>query len=553
MHEVSIMIIMKRILFLLFVVLVVAGCTQDKTVDLIIHNAKVYTVNDDFEMASAFAVRDGKFVAVGADDKILQKYKSDNIINMEEAPIYPGFIDAHAHFYRYGLGLKNANLVGTSSFDEIIELLKKHRKEFPTDPWILGGGWDQNDWEIKEFPTKEKLDEAFPDVPVLITRVDGHAALANSTAMSQSEVFFKTKEVNGGKIYFDKNGDPTGLLVDNAIDLIARYIPEQTRADRIYALLKAQENCFAVGLTTIVDAGLDVETINLIDSLNQSDDLKMRLYVMVTPTQESIDYFKERGKIKTDQLNVRSFKVYGDGALGSRGANLIADYSDDPGNSGFLLQTPEYYDALANTFSEMGFQMNTHAIGDSTNKTILDIYAKYLPPGNDLRWKIEHAQIVSLEDLPKFGQHNIIPSVQPTHATSDMYWAADRLGSPRVKTAYTFKDLLDQNGHIALGSDFPVEDINPLYGFHSAVARQDNENWPEGGWQSENSLSRQEALRGMTIWAAYSNFEDHEKGSIEVGKFADFVSTEKDIMTVSESELRGVKVNSTYVGGKRVH
>jgi len=544
---------MKNLALIFLLVIIITGCTNNNQADLIVHNAKVYTVNDSFSMATAFAIKDGKFIAVGSSESILANYESEDIRDMKGAALYPGFIDGHAHFYRYGLGLKNADLVGTNSFEEILETLQNHRKEFPNDKWVLGHGWDQNDWENKQFPTKDKLDEIFPDVPVLITRIDGHAALANSAAMNQSELFFKSKEVNGGKIYFDKNGAPTGLLIDNAIDLIRRYVPIETQADRIDALLKAQANCFAVGLTTIVDAGLEVNTINLIDSLNMTGDLKMRLYVMVRPTQESLDYFKARGKIKTDFLNVRSFKVYGDGALGSRGANLIADYSDDQGNSGFLLQRPDFYNELAKTLFAMNFQMNTHAIGDSTNKTILDVYAKYLPEGNDLRWRIEHSQIVSLEDINKFSKYNIIPSVQPTHATSDMYWAKDRLGDPRIKTAYTFKDLLDQNGFIALGSDFPVEHINPMYGFHSAVARQDNNNWPEGGWQPENKLSREEALKGMTIWAAYANFEEHEKGSIEVGKLADFVTTEKDLMTIPEAELRDLKVTSTFVAGKKVY
>ena len=544
---------MKNLFLTILFIAFITGCGNSNQADFIVHNAKIYTVNDEFSMASAVAIKDGKFIAVGSSESILAAYESEDIRDMKGAPLYPGFIDAHAHFYRYGLGLKNADLVGTTSFEEILAVLQKHKDDNPNEKWILGHGWDQNDWQQQDFPTKDKLDEMFPDVPVLITRVDGHAALANSAAMNQSELFFKSKAVNGGKIYFDENGDPTGLLVDNAIDLISRYIPRETQADRIDALMKAQANCFAVGLTTIVDAGLGVNTINLIDSLNQAGDLKMRLYVMVTPTSESLDYFKTRGKIKTDFLNVRSFKVYGDGALGSRGANLIADYSDDPGNSGFLLERPDVYNELAKTLFEMGFQMNTHAIGDSTNKTILNIYAKYLPEGNELRWKIEHSQIVSLEDVDKFGKYNIVPSVQPTHATSDMYWAKDRLGEPRVKTAYTFKDLLDQNGYIALGSDFPVENINPMYGFHSAVARQDNNNWPVGGWQAENKLSREEALRGMTIWAAYSNFEEHEKGSIEVGKLADFVTTEKDIMTIPESELRNLKVTSTFVSGKKVY
>ena len=387
---------MKNLALIFLLVIIITGCTNNNQADLIVHNAKVYTVNDSFSMATAFAIKDGKFIAVGSSESILANYESEDIRDMKGAALYPGFIDGHAHFYRYGLGLKNADLVGTNSFEEILETLQNHRKEFPNDKWVLGHGWDQNDWENKQFPTKDKLDEIFPDVPVLITRIDGHAALANSAAMNQSELFFKSKEVNGGKIYFDKNGAPTGLLIDNAIDLIRRYVPIETQADRIDALLKAQANCFAVGLTTIVDAGLEVNTINLIDSLNMTGDLKMRLYVMVRPTQESLDYFKARGKIKTDFLIVRSFKVYGDGALGSRGANLIADYSDDQGNSGFLLQRPDFYNELAKTLFAMNFQMNTHAIGDSTNKTILDVYAKYLPEGNDLRWRIEHSQIVVL-------------------------------------------------------------------------------------------------------------------------------------------------------------
>ncbi|WP_339695637.1 amidohydrolase [uncultured Roseivirga sp.] len=544
---------MKKLLILTAILTLVWSCGGKQQADLIVHNATVYTVNDEFSVSTAFAIKDGKFVGVGTDEEVLANFESDQIMNLDGAPVYPGLIDAHAHFYRYGLGLKNADLVGTKSFDEILEILQAHREKYPDDEWIVGRGWDQNDWENKEFPSKEKLDKLFPDVPVFLSRVDGHAALANSSAMSQSEIFGNTKEVTGGKIYFDKNGEPTGLLVDNAMDLIGKYIPQQTRADQIEALIMAQENCFKVGLTSIVDAGLEVDTIELIDSLNKAGKLKMRLYTMVAPSEESIEYFKKRGKIKTDYLNVRSFKVYGDGALGSRGANLLSDYSDDPGNSGFLLETEANYDELAKTIYDMGFQMNTHCIGDRTDRVILDIYAKYLPEGNDLRWKIEHAQVVSNEDVPKFGKYNVVPSVQPTHATSDMYWAAERLGEERVKTAYAFKDLLDQNGYIALGSDFPVEDINPLYGYHAAVARQDSENWPEGGWQPENKLSREEALKGMTIWAAYSNFEENEKGSIEVGKFADFIITEKDMMKAPESELRNLKVKATYLNGKKVY
>ena len=544
---------LKKTTLALLSLAVLWSCGGKTEADLIVHNALIYTVDDGFSMASAFAVKDGKFVGVGSDEEIMEKFSSTEMINMEGGPVYPGLHDAHAHFYRYGLGLKNANLVGTKSFEEILDILQQHRENYPDDEWLLGAGWDQNDWEDDSFPTKEKLDELFPDVPVLITRIDAHAALANSAAMGQSEEFARTKEVNGGKIYFDETGEPTGLLVDNAIRLITQYIPEQTEADRINALIRAQENCFAVGLTSIVDAGLDVNTIELIDSLNRADLLKMRLYVMVATSDDNLAYFQKRGKIKTDHLNVRSFKVYGDGALGSRGASLMKPYADDPDNMGFLLQTPQFYDSLAGVIYDLGFQMNTHAIGDSANRTMLDIYGKYIGEDNDLRWKIEHAQVVSEEDIDKFGKFKVVPSVQPTHATSDMYWAGDRLGWYRIRTAYTFQDLLKQNGYVALGSDFPVEDINPMYGFHAAVARQDAENWPEGGWQPENKLSREEALRGMTIWAAYSNFEENEKGSIEVGKMADFVFTEKDMMTAPESELRNLKVTATYLAGERVY
>ncbi len=329
--------------------------------------------------------------------------------------------------------------------------------------------------------------------------------------------------------------------------------PRASTHESVRALLMAQENCFRVGLTTVVDAGLDRSTIELMDSLHKAGSFKMRIYAMINPTQENKDYYFKNGHYITDQLTVRSFKIYGDGALGSRGASLLAPYHDDPDNSGFLLSEPETFESLANEMYANGFQMNTHCIGDSANRTLLDIYGRVLKGKNDLRWRIEHAQIVTRADIDKFAAYSIIPSVQPTHATSDMYWAEDRLGPDRIKTAYTFKDLLDQNGTIALGSDFPVEDINPMYGFHSAVARRDAKNWPEEGFQMENKLSREEALKGTTIWAAHANFEEDKKGSIEVGKLADFVIFQEDIMELAYEKLRDAKVKNTYVSGQRVY
>lgn len=528
------------------------GCESDKeVVDYILTNAKIYTVDSLFSTAEALAVKDGRFVEVGSAAAILEEYSSDSVVDLKGAAVYPGFIDAHSHFYRYGLGLTEADLTGTQSFEEVLERIKAHRERYPESPWIIGRGWDQNDWENKNFPTKEKLDELYPDTPVLLTRVDGHAALVNQKALQIASVDAGTS-ILGGKVVLE-NGKPTGVLVDNAIDLVSQHIPEPDNKQQVEALLQAQENTFAVGLTTVDDAGLEKTTIDLIDSLQQAGLLKMRVYAMLNPSERNKAYYFENGPYVTDQLSVTSFKVYGDGALGSRGASLLEPYHDDPANYGFLLRTPEEYAELAAEILAHDFQMNTHAIGDSANRTMLEIYGTLLPEENDRRWRIEHAQVVAPVDLTIFGKHNIIPSVQPTHATSDMYWAADRLGNERVKTAYTYQDLLDATGLLALGSDFPVEHINPLYGFHSAVARKDARNYPDGGFQPENKISREDALRGMTIWAAFSNFEEEKKGSIETGKLADFVVLEKDIMEAPEEELRDVKVLHTIVGGEKVY
>ena len=529
----------------------ISGCSRSKEkADLIVHNAHIYTVDAGFSIAQAFAVRDGRFVAVGSSSELMSKYEAPMIVDAEGKAIYPGFIDAHAHFYRYGLGLKVADLLGSESEEELVERVRLHHENNPDVAWILGRGWDQNLWESKEFPSREMLDSLFPDKPVLLTRIDGHAALANQKALDLGGITAKT-EMIGGKVIL-RDGMPTGVLIDNAIQMVSRRVPEPTDSESRAALDLAQANCFEVGLTTVADAGLDRSTIELIARMHREGSLHMRIYAMVNPTVENRKHYFEIGPFQDDLLTVRSFKIYGDGALGSRGAALLKPYHDHPGNYGFLLQKPEEFDALAMEIHENGFQMNTHCIGDSANRTLLDIYAKYLKGKNDLRWRIEHAQVVSVEDMSKFAAYSVIPSVQPTHATSDMYWAGNRLGPMRVKTAYAYKDLLDQNSMLALGSDFPVEHINPLYGFFAAVVRKDAQNWPEEGYQIENRITREAALKGMTIWAAFANFEEHLKGSIEVGKLADFVLLEKDIMLAPESELRETKVHATYIGGRKV-
>ncbi|MFC0264648.1 amidohydrolase [Fontibacter flavus] len=546
---------MKKIILLNLLVVytgLLNSCGNGKEqVDLIVHNAIVYTVNADFTITQALAIKDGLFVEIGSNSKILSKYKADEVLDLKGAAVYPGLIDAHAHFFRYGLGLQTADLLGAESEEELVQRVKEHYRRNPEVTWILGKGWDQNLWEDKEFPTKDALDEFFPDIPVLLTRIDGHAALANQKALDLGGITARTEMVGGKVILID--GKPSGVLIDNAIKLVSSKIPAPSEEEARSALIAAQENCFAVGLTSIVDAGLEKEMIHLITKMHTDGSLKMRIYAMVNPTEANMKHYFEVGPYQDDFLTVRSFKIYGDGALGSRGAALLKPYHDHADNYGFLLKTPEEFDRLAKMMYEHGFQMNTHCIGDSANRTLLDIYAKYLKGKNDLRWRIEHAQIVSKEDMPKFAEYSIIPSIQPTHATSDMNWAGQRLGPFRIKTAYAYKDLLDQNGLIALGSDFPVEHINPMYGFHAAVVRKDAKNLPESGFQPENKITREQALKGMTIWAAYANFEENKKGSIEKGKLADFIVLEKDMMTAPETELRNLKVLHTYLGGHKVY
>jgi predicted amidohydrolase YtcJ len=543
---------MKKIipfLSLLSILFLMSNCTSNKA-DLIVYNAKVYTVDDNFSMAEAFAIGDGRILAVGKNLEIMDKFEAKKEIDLLGHYVYPGLIDAHCHFFSYGLDLQTADLTGTKSFSQILEILQEHSRKFPAE-WIIGRGWDQNDWEIKEFPSNEKLDELFPGKPVLITRIDGHAALASSEALQRAGLN-PGMEVTGGTI-FARNGKLTGLLVDNAIGLVSKIIPEPSLEEKSAGLLKAQENCFAVGLTGVHDAGLDYEDLRLIDSLQKAGLLKMRIYGMLEPGRKNFEEYMYKGIYKTDHLNVRSLKLYADGALGSRGALLLEPYTDDPGNYGLLTTDP---DNLINNCIEayqFGYQVNTHCIGDSANRLILKIYSDILKGENDKRWRIEHAQVVHPDDFIQFRKYNIIPSVQPTHATSDMYWADERLGEKRLPGAYAFKKLLEQNGWIPNGSDFPVESINPVYGFYAAVSRKDFEGYPEGGFMPEQRLTREEALRAMTIWAAKAAFEEIEKGSIEPGKFADFIVTYSDLMNIPEQEIPHVKIRLTFSGGEQVY
>ena len=532
----------KQILILIVLFTSLQSCK--KSVDFIAFNGNIYTVNSDFNTASAFAVKDGKFVDIG-NEEILSKYNTNQKIDLDGSTVLPGLIDAHCHFYGLGLNQSVIDLTGTISFDEIMDKISNKNNNI-----IRGRGWDQNDWKIKEFPNKEKLDLIYPNTPVILERIDGHAYLVNQKALDIAGIDINTESTNGTLL--SKKGKLTGVLIDGPMSLIDNSFGEISLDDKIKALVSAQEICFKNGLTTVDDAGLSKDIIMLIDSLQKKELLKIRVYAMISNSENDVNYFIENGPIKTNSLNVRSVKVYGDGALGSRGATLKEPYSDDNHNYGKLVTSYKDIKDLADKLAKANFQMNTHAIGDSTINILIDTYSKVLETKTDPRWRIEHSQIIDINDIKGYN-NKILPSVQPTHATSDMYWAEERVGSKRIKGAYAYKALLEKSKVIGLGTDFPVEKVNPFHTFYASVSRKDLNDYPEKGFEFENALSREETLKGMTIWAAYLNFEEKEKGSIEKGKFADFIIIDRDIMKVEINKTPETKVLKTYLSGELVY
>ncbi len=525
------------------------SCKSSNQVDLIVYNAQIYTVDSAFSIAEAFAVKDGKFVAIGSGADIRSQYMAKEEIDAQQKSIYPGFYDAHAHFFMLAELLDQVDLAGSKSFEEVIARMKTYRSKYPDKKWLIGGGWDQNLWVDKKFPTKEFLDKAFPDIPVYLARIDYHAAVVNSKALEIAGLTHPVP-IEGG-IVGGTSTVPNGLLIDNAMDLVSKFIPIANEETSLKILKTAEDSLLSVGLTSIVDAGLPKSQLDLLQKFYKTNQLRIRNYAMIAANKENINHYLQTGPYRTDHLTISSFKILADGALGSRGACLLEHYHDAP-TKGFLLHSPAEFDTVIRQLANSPFQANTHAIGDSTNRIILDTYGKYLPTHQDKRWRIEHAQIIAPSDFPKFKKFHIIPSVQPTHATSDMYWAIDRLGNERIKGAYAYKELLQQYGKLALGSDFPVEHFNPMFGFHAAVARVDAKGHPHGGFQMENAITREEALKGMTIWAAYSCFQEKNRGSIEKNKDADFIILEKDIMKIPNDQLRAVKTLRTVIGGKTV-
>lgn len=541
---------MKPDFKIFFIFLALSSCYQGQDADLIIHNARIYSCDDEFRIYEAMAVKDGKILQLGPEREILNGYDCDNLVDAEMKPVYPGFHDAHCHFLGYAKYLHEADLNGCRSFDEVVSRLVEYSRTNSLE-WITGRGWDQTLWTNSSFPVNDTLNVLFPNTPVLISRVDGHAALVNQKALEISG-FDSTTLIAGGELKRNESGSLTGLLMDNAYDSMMSFIPEINPEQKLSFLQEAEYKLFEQGLTSINDAGISSTDRELFINWYTDGSLQIRDYCMLFPDEDNLRFAVDQGKFEKGNLHIRSFKLLADGAMGSGGACLIEPYSDNPENHGFLLRTEEDIKAIIELAAEIGYQVNTHAIGDSANRTMLNLYAEVIQGIPDHRWKIEHAQLLDPNDFELFQTLKIIPSVQPTHCTSDMRWAEKKLGSKRIQFAYAYKTLLKYAGILALGTDFPVENISPLETFYAAITRQDKSGEPSGGFFPNEALSREEALLGMTRWAAYSNFEEHEKGSLEPGKQADFVILTRDIMEIPVKEVLSTFVEKTYLGGIEV-
>ena len=542
---------MKNFLLLLVLptIMVINSCNMGKEkADMVLVNGKIYTVDSAGSCVESMAIRDGRIIGTGTKSEMLGKYRAKVVFDLQKKVVFPGFIDAHCHFYGYAIGLQYVELLGSKSFEEVINRIGKVSAQGRR--WLVGRGWDQNLLADKHFPDNTLLNKLYPSMPVMLIRVDGHVVLANQAALDLAGIGL-SNSYGTGQVEV-RNGKLTGILSETAADKIRSVVPEPSGEELKTLLQTAERNCVSVGLTTVTDAGLDYRQLMQIDSLQKSGDLSMFVYAMLTPDKTNINNLVKKGIYRTERLTVRSIKVYADGSLGSRTAKLKKPYADAPGQSGIIVTSPDSIKTLCKLAMDHGYQVNTHCIGDSAVRLVLDIYGALLKGKNDLRWRVEHSQVVDPTDVHLFGDYTIIPSVQATHATSDMRWATDRLGAERVKGAYAYKSLMEQNGWIPNGTDFPIENISPLYTFYAAVSRQDFSGFPEGGFQKENALTREEALRSITIWAAKANFMESSKGSLEVGKDADFVILDKDIMTIPLSEVPNLKSQMTFICGKQV-
>ena len=527
--------------------------------DLIVTNAHIHTVDDGRPLAEAMAIRQGRIQFVGSTrGALVHRGPSTRVLDLAGRTIIPGMVDAHAHLLGLGEALRTVDLTGTRSYDEVIARVAARAKEMPAGTWIEGRGWDQNDWADTRFPTHEALSRAVPAHPVFLTRVDGHAAIVNARAMQVAGLAADATDPAGGRIERMEGGAPSGVLVDDAMDLVARSIPPLSRDELRSATLAAIREANRWGLTGIHDAGVSRSTIDVYEALAAEGKYDLRNYVMISSADATIDHYLRRGPqnaLHGGRLWIRSIKISADGALGSRGAALLEPYSDEPAHAGLVTTPPERIRAIAERALRAGFQVNVHAIGDRGNRFALDAFEDALGtvPASDHRFRIEHAQILHHADIPRFAELDVIPSMQAVHQTSDMYWAGNRLGPTRLHGAYAWRSLLATGVIIPNGSDFPVEAVNPLLSFKAAVTRSDAKGWPLGGWFPEQRMTRDEALKSMTLWPAYAAFQEADLGSLSPGKLADFVVLDRDIMTVGEASILDTQVIATYLGGRAVY
>lgn len=528
------------------------------TADLIVTGATVHTVDDAQPHAQAFAVRGGRFVYVGSPAGALALRGSHTeVLDLPGRTVLPGLIDAHLHLTGLGLDLQEADLYGVNSPAELVARTLAFAKTSP-DRWIRGDGWDQNRWPDKAFPTHDELSRAFPDRPVVLGRVDGHALLANATAMALAGITAATPDPAGGRIVRDARGVPTGVFIDNAMHALEAAVPPPSPAQLERAIRAAAAQANRWGLTTVAEPGVSAAMLAAHQRIVDAGAATLRHYAMLSDDPGLIAGYLASGPVVAANGGlrwIRSIKLFADGALGSRGAALLAPYSDDPGNSGLLRISRAHVQDVRERALRAGFQTCVHAIGDRANRLVLDAFEAALRtvPVADPRLRIEHAQVLAQADIPRFAQLGVIPSMQTTHQISDMGWAQARLGPERVRGAYAWRSLLESGVIIANGTDAPVEPVNPLRTFHAAIAREDETNSPPGGWYPQQRMNRNEALKSMTLWAAHANFMDEVTGSIAPGKFADFVVMDRDWLSAAPEAIMGTTIVGTYLGGVRVY
>jgi predicted amidohydrolase YtcJ len=554
----------RAVLILTAISLIMAiSCQVQEKADLVLRGGKVVTVDEDFSIQEAVAVKGGRIIFVGSRDAVENCIGPETkVIELEEKLILPGLVDAHAHMHSLGEELTYLNVTGAASFEQIIDKVASRVKTAEPGEWLIGGRWDQNDWEIKDFPVHDSLSKISQDNPVYLERIDGNAGFANKKALEIAGITKDTPQPFGGVIHKGKDGEPTGVLVNRAMNIVKKHFPEITSTQHRERFLRAVESCVAVGLTGVHEAGIGPREIELYKDLIDKDQLKMRIYAMLGEQEIPVlegDLFEHFSKHRLENygdhfLSVRSVKLFFDGALGSRGAAFFEPYEDDQENTGLLRITPEYITQVTSAALRADMGVCTHCIGVRGNRLCLEAYAAALEenPKQDHRLRIEHAQIVRDEDIEMFKELDVIPAMQPTHCTSDMPFVEDRVGSKRAEGAYAWRSFLDAGMVIPCGSDFPVESNDPLLGIYAAVTRQDVDGNPEGGWFPEQRMTREEAIKGFTIWAAYGAYQEDVLGSIEVGKLADFTVLDKDILSIEPKEILTTDVLYTIVGGKIV-